>query len=177
LSGDIKFSVKTKWELEEYQNLSPEAGYLLYYLNDRCDTAGFIQYNPKHFAYFTRIPEEKIEPLMQEIQKYYWRENKWLWLKDHIEDQRNAPINLKKTVHKAICRNIQQRARDFDIDKILRYLNVDKDIFQRALIQKPLKDTNREPMDTLSIDYALDTSKSNSYRQSEGLSTSHLLDT
>ena len=68
------------------------------YLYAICDLAGFVKRNDELFTFQTKIKD--IAMCLEELKKQFIDEDRILWLSNHLSDNSNIPLNLKKNAHK-----------------------------------------------------------------------------
>lgn len=110
-----RFTITEKWEDGWFWQLPPHQKLLWNYLCDKCDLAGFWEINLELAAVQTKIPKTAISGAVQGLNRGYYTNGKYLWLRNFIHHQSNYPLNPKNNAHRHIIA-ILERHTDFDID-------------------------------------------------------------
>jgi len=104
-----KYSDPSRWQSPEFFNLSGQAKYLYCFLYDNCDLAGFIPVNDGLWNVLTGIPKENITSILDELGDLVDVDNGIAWLKNHLDENRNLPLNRKNNAHKSIIKIFEKR--------------------------------------------------------------------
>ena len=135
-----KFTASEKWNDPWFRRLMPDEKLLFMYLCDICDCAGFIERDDYRFSFETRIPEEKIAPILQgfvnpsERVANIFMSGRWIWLKNHIKHQRNLPINPTVNCHKGIITRLLEHG---DIPEVSSFI-IENNINPSERVLEPL---------------------------------------
>lgn len=109
-----RFTITEKWQDVWFRKLSYEEKILFMYLCDNCDCAGFIEIDFERWSFETRIPLDdagtfnEIKPIVtlnkafEGLQKTYFSDGKFIWLKNFIFYQGNLPLLPDWNPHKGI---------------------------------------------------------------------------
>lgn len=103
-----KYVDPVRWQQPLFSNLSPRSKLLLCYLYDNCDLAGFLPNNKKQISFFLGIPVEEINSLFLEIENLAIIDGDIIWLKNHLVENRNFPLNAKNKAHQSIIRSFER---------------------------------------------------------------------
>jgi hypothetical protein len=136
-----KFTASEKWNDPWFRRLMPEEKLLFMYLCDICDCAGFIERDDYRFAFETRIPEEKIAPILQGFMNPSGRvanifvSGRWIWLKNHIKHQKNLPLNPSINCHKGIITRLLEHG---DIPEVSSFI-IENNVNPSERVPEPLR--------------------------------------
>ncbi len=108
-----RFTETLKWEDMWFRKLKPYEKLLFNFICDKCDIAGFWEIDLELAAYFTGIEQEAILGAFEGLSRGYIKNDKYIWLKNFIQHQRNWPLNPENNAHKAIIARLRNH-RDFE---------------------------------------------------------------
>jgi len=103
-----KYIDPLRWQQPDFNKLTPNAKLLICYLYDNCDLAGFIPKNLNLFSFFLGISIKDIELSIKEIKNLIAINNDIVWLKNHLIENRNFPLNPKNQAHKSIINSFER---------------------------------------------------------------------
>ena len=117
-----RFTNTEKWIKKWFRNLSPKAKLLFLYIIDVCDTGGFYEIDYENIEYFTKLSQEDIKEILDDVnfRKDCEIKDGWLWVRDFTFHQKNYPLNESNNYHKQIIRFIKEQSKRFpDSRKLL----------------------------------------------------------
>jgi len=119
-----RFTDTTKWDEKSYRKLPPPAKYLLFYIKDRCDAAGFYEIDNDAIEFQTGLNEEQVEGAIQALVRGCLGASKgilleasdssdWVWIAGFLEEQKNHLLNPQNNCHKSIIALISKQLERF----------------------------------------------------------------
>jgi len=104
-----RLTVTEKWQDVWFQDLEPLPKLMFVYICDNCDCAGFWEINYRLAAYQTRIEQNSIETVMQQLSNSYLTDGKFVWLKNFMKHQGYLQLSPKHPVRQGCTKRIMER--------------------------------------------------------------------
>ena len=113
-----RFSSTEKWEDLWFSELSSTQKLVFLFLVDKCNNAGFFEFNSRLHSFTIGITEEQYKSSILALNKVlvYSKFKNKVWIKTFLFHQNNLPLNLENNAHKQIVNLIKGNLDNFDYD-------------------------------------------------------------
>jgi len=126
-----RFHDPSKWQSPSFRKLKPAEKLLIFYINDVCNNAGFLEFDPEDCVFRTKMNEAQVNQAYNGI-KHLIDENKgWIYIKGFLKEQRNLPLKSNNNSHLQIIRLI--------VDMKDMFPHVYQELVQKPGIEKDIK--------------------------------------
>ena len=122
-----RFTDTNKWSDAWFLELKPSEKLLFNYLCDNCDIAGFIELNPRKWAFDIGETQANILGALEGLGRglIYSKSNDCVYVKNFLKHQKNLPLNEKNNAHVGILKCFDKYKNKFEIDNIQDFINQD----------------------------------------------------
>lgn len=119
-----RFTNTEKWRDAWFIDLSANEKLLFMYLCDNCDIAGFIEYNPKLWAFETGTDKKTIEGALKGLTRglILSKDKTAIYIRNFLKHQKNIELNPDNNAHKGILKRFQLYALKFDIQDVNKFI-------------------------------------------------------
>jgi len=104
----LRWTDTGKWDDKWFRTLKPIEKLLFNYICDNCDCAGFWEIDTEYAAWIIGINPEVIEAALKGLEKCYFKNERFLVLKNFLFHQGNLPLNRKNKCHLGIMKRLGQ---------------------------------------------------------------------
>ena len=120
-----RFTDTNKWNDAWFLELKPSGKLLFNYLCDNCDVAGFIELNPRKWAFDIGETQANILGALEGLGRglIYSTSNDCVYVKNFLKHQKNLPLNEKNNAHVGILKCFDKYKNKFEIDNIQDFIN------------------------------------------------------
>lgn len=123
------------------------------YLMDNCDNAGFWEVDWEEMAFLTKLKEGELTSHGLETirgQVLVGKNNKFIWLKSLLRDEKHLPLKPNNNEHKAIIWRIQEMLDEFGVanKKILKALLPEGIILPKSKSDEAAPENSDHPSQT-----------------------------
>jgi len=110
-----RFTDPNKWEDKWFRKLKPSEKLLWIYLCDKCDNAGFVDFDPELCAFITGMKEEHVLGAIKGLSRgLIGAGDELYFIRNFLRHQKNLPLNSENNAHKQIIRIIEEKISAFD---------------------------------------------------------------
>ena len=97
----------TKWQSPSFRKLKPAEKLIVFYINDVCNNAGFLEFDPEDCSFRTKMTEDQVNEAYKNIQHLIdTSSTHWIYIKGFLKEQRNIPLKANVNAHLQIIRMI-----------------------------------------------------------------------
>ena len=113
-----RFTETNKWEDSWFSELSPNEKLLWLYIVDKCDNAGFFEFNLKFCTFFTGLSKDDLLGAIKGLNRGLIgaKDGTTYYVRNFLRHQKNADLNPENNAHKQIIRLIDEKQHLFDED-------------------------------------------------------------
>lgn len=97
-----RFTETSKWEDKWFRALSPGNKLVFLYVVDRCDNAGFLEWDVEAAKFHLGLEADKIEGAIKGLDRAIKGASGWLWIRTFLRHQKNEFLRMENPAHRQI---------------------------------------------------------------------------
>jgi hypothetical protein len=108
-----RFSETAKWDDPWFRALPGVHKLVFLYVIDRCDNAGFLEYDADSISWHTKLEVKHIEGAIKGLERGIKGASGWLWVRRFLRHQKNDSINPENKAHTQIIALLSDQTERF----------------------------------------------------------------
>lgn len=118
-----RFTDTCKWDDPWFRSLNYSAKLVFFYVIDRCDNGGFLEFDLDGMAFHTKLQPSTIQGALKDLERGIKEASGWLWVRRFLKHQKNDDLNPSNPAHKQIISILREQSRRFShLDEFLEFL-------------------------------------------------------
>lgn len=97
-----RFTDTAKWDDPWFRGLSGPHKLVFLYVIDRCNNAGFWEYDEDAVIFHTKLKQETVEGACKALTRGLKGAGGWVWVKNFLKHQKNDELKLENPAHRQI---------------------------------------------------------------------------
>lgn len=134
-----RFTETCKWDDPWFRSLPGSHKLVFLYVLDRCDNAGFWEFDKEAVIFHTKLKEEHVEGALKGLERGLKGASGWVWVRRFLRHQKNEDLNPANPAHRQIISLLSDQSKRFsEVPEFLEFEGAYKGLFSPIGIGKGL---------------------------------------